>query len=123
MIGSGTNDVLKWLWSYLLYHPRDFGATRRAGLRLGFRALARELARDLGDQAYSFMSILEPSMGTPSVASKRRCRLACGSGIVTLPPAPITRCQGMPRPFGVAAMAKPTARAPPRRRRALASSP
>ena len=35
------------LWSYLLYHTRDFGATRRAGLRFALR----DLARDFGDQA------------------------------------------------------------------------
>src|SRR5207249_3941326 len=37
-----------------------------------------------------------------------------------LPRSPRTRCQGMPFPEGVAAMARPALRAPPGRRKALA---
>src|SRR4029077_8808388 len=40
-----------------------------------------------------------------------------------LPPSPTTRCHGMPLPEGLAAMARPALRAPPRRRKALARAP
>src|SRR5690349_1321010 len=39
------------------------------------------------------------------------------------PRSPITRCQGMPFPEGVAAIARPAVRAPPGRPKALASPP
>src|SRR3981189_2765642 len=40
-----------------------------------------------------------------------------------LPRSPMTRCQGMPLPEGVAAMARPALRAPPGRRKAFARAP
>jgi hypothetical protein len=40
-----------------------------------------------------------------------------------LPRSPTTRCQGMPFPEGVAAMARPALRAPPGKRKARASAP
>ena len=59
MMGSGTNNFLSDCGAIFYITLRDFGATRRVGFALRF---ASDLARDLGDQAYSFMSIRVPSI-------------------------------------------------------------
>src|SRR4029077_3261337 len=69
------------------------------------------------------MSTRDSRSVTPSDSSNLRCRLAYGSRISSFPPKPTTRCQGTPLPEGLAAIARPALRAPPRSRRAFASPP
>src|SRR5260370_4350442 len=62
-------------------------------------------------------------MAMPAIARSFLSREAYGWRMRILPRSPMTRCQGMPFPEGVAAMARPALRAPPGRRKALARAP
>ena len=77
----------------------------------------------VGAQACFFMFTRDSRRVTPSDSRSFRCRLAYGSRMSNLPPYPTTRCHGTPFPDGLAAIARPALRAPPRSRRAFASPP
>lgn len=99
---------------------------QRRPLVLRFRDLfcfAEILSPPAGDQRCFFRSTRNSTIWIPSVCSNFRCRDAYGSGISSLPRSPTTRCQGMPFPEGVAAIALPAVLAPPRKRNALANAP
>jgi len=78
---------------------------------------------DRGDHRCRAKSTRPAMSRVPSLSSKRRCNEAAGSRSKMCPPAPTTRCQGMPRPAGHAAIARPAVRAPPRSFSVLASWP
>src|SRR5437588_11124035 len=96
--------------------PRHFGVRLR-GL-LSFRAVVLR-----GRQRWRFRFTRNSTIETPSLSRSFLWSKACGPRIRIFPRSPITRCQGMPFPDGEAAMARPAGRAPPGKRRSLATPP
>src|ERR1700674_2667462 len=76
-----------------------------------------------GFQRWCLRSTRDSAIVTPSLSRSFLCKEAYGSRKRIFPRSPTTRCQGMPLPEGVAAIARPALRAPPGSCRALASAP
>lgn len=86
------------------HHHGDY--LRRRGFLCRVRAEAlRCFLALIGDQPKAVMSMREPFSVTPSDSRRRRWSEPWGSGMSRRPPAPTTRCHGIPCPFGQAAMA------------------
>src|SRR4029077_17084902 len=133
MTGVLTQHVLNF-GSVLLYHSRrgraneasDRSESSRCHERLwaGRLDCGLDFVRTRAGSHPNFFIFTRLSVSaTPSVSSRRRWRLECVSDMSSLPPAPTTRCHGIPLPLGQAAMACPAALAAPLSRSAFASAP